>query len=81
MFIDETFKLLYEKDISLVIRQQHVPINTVRQCVWQQRTKLQEEVPYKTGLLVQFEDEKAMYEVDIPTDTEEPVTDQYDSED
>ena len=42
--------------------------------------KLKEEVTYYVGLAGPLNDKEAMYEVDIFTDTEEPETDQYDSE-
>ena len=39
--------------------------------------RLKEKDIYYTGLPGQFEDGEAMYEVDIPTNTEEQGTDQY----
>ena len=42
--------------------------------------KLREEVTFYDGHPRQFKDEEAMYEVDIPTDTEELGTGQYDTE-
>ena len=42
---------------------------------------LKTESIYYTGILEQFEDEEALYEEDISTETEGPKTDQYDSED
>ena len=41
---------------------------------------MKEEVTYYAGLPGQLEDEEAIYEEDIPTDTEELGTYQYDSE-
>ena len=45
------------------------------------KQKWKEEVSYSAGLRGQFGDEKAMYEADIPTDTDKLGPDQYDSED
>ena len=42
---------------------------------------LKEEVTYYTGHAGQFEEKEAMYEVKIPTDTEDLGTDQYDNKD
>ena len=47
------------------------PIITARQHVSKQRPKLKEEATYYAGLPGQLDDEEAMYEKDIPTDTEE----------
>ena len=43
--------------------------------------KLREGVTYYAGLPGEFNDEEAMYEVDIPPHVEEQRTDKYDIED
>ena len=43
--------------------------------------RLKEEMVYYAGLPAQFKGEDTMYDINIPTDTEELGTDQYDSED
>ena len=48
---------------------------------WGRQQNLKEEVSYCAGPPGQLKDKEAMYEVDIPTDTKELGTDQYDSED
>ena len=45
------------------------------------KQKLMEEVTYYPGPPGQFKNEEAMYEEDIPKDTEEQGTDHFDSED
>ena len=50
-------------------------------CLKEGNKNVRKKLLFYAGLPGQVEDEEAMYEVDIPTDTEELGTDQYYSED
>ena len=79
--LDETYTLIQKKDISLVQKIKMFQLIQQDNVFERREPKVKEEVSYYAGLPGQFKDEKAMYEVDIPTDTEEQGTDQCDSKD